>query len=232
MAIFYAPDILKEPILPEDESLHCSKVLRLQAGAEITIIDGAGGLFKAHITVPHAKHTEVEIVDKKYVPEKDYRVHIAIAPTKNMDRTEWFLEKATEIGINEITPLLCAHSERKQVNLERMSKILAASAKQSKNIRLPKLNPLTPFDKFVTEVQDDSRFVAHCTDSEKHSLLTVCPKSRSVVVLIGPEGDFSESEIALALSKGFVPVSLGESRLRTETAGVVACHIVNLAQQL
>lgn len=232
MAVFYAPDILRSPILPEEESLHCSKVLRLQVGDEVSIIDGRGGFFKARIIIPHAKRTEVEIIEKEIFEQKPFGVHIAIAPTKNMDRIEWFLEKTTEIGITEITPLLCAYSERKQINIERMFKILVSATKQSKHVFLPKLNPLCSFDKFIKEALADSLFIAHCMQAKRQALLDVCPKGKDVLVLIGPEGDFSESEILLALSKGFVPVSLGDSRLRTETAGVVACHIVNLVQQI
>jgi 16S rRNA (uracil1498-N3)-methyltransferase len=145
---------------------------------------------------------------------------------------EWFLEKATEIGVDEITPLLCSHSERKQVNAERMLKILVSATKQSKNMFLPRLNPLCPFEEFVMKAQAEGKFIAHCVDTDKKSLLNNCPKNKNVIVLIGPEGDFSDVEIALALSKGFTPVTLGDSRLRTETAGVVACHIANLVQQL
>lgn len=232
MAIFYAPDILKTPILPEEESLHCTKVLRLQISTEVSIIDGRGGFYKARVVVPHAKRTEVEIVEKEFFEPNPFGVHIAIAPTKNMDRIEWFLEKSTEIGITEITPLLCAHSERKQVNLERMFKILVSATKQSKHVFLPKLNPICSFNKFVEKASADKLFIAHCAENKKQLLLNVCPKGKSVIILIGPEGDFSETEITLALLNGFDPVSLGESRLRTETAGVVACHIVNLVQQL
>ena len=198
----------------------------------ISIIDGVGGLFSARIVVSHPKRTEVEILDKKFYPKKSFGIHIAIAPTKNMDRMEWFLEKATEIGVDEITPLLCSHSERKQVNAERMLKILVSATKQSKNMFLPRLNPLCPFEEFVMKAQAEGKFIAHCVDTDKKSLLNNCPKNKNVIVLIGPEGDFSDVEIALALSKGFTPVTLGDSRLRTETAGVVACHIANLVQQL
>ncbi len=232
MAIFYAPEILNTPLLPEEESLHCCKVLRLKEGEMISIIDGVGGFFSARIVVSHPKRTEVEILDKKFYHKKSFGIHIAIAPTKNMDRMEWFLEKATEIGVDEITPLLCSHSERKQVNAERMLKILVSATKQSKNMFLPRLNPLCPFEEFVMKAQAEGKFIAHCVDTDKKSLLNNCPKNKNVIVLIGPEGDFSDVEIALALSKGFTPVTLGDSRLRTETAGVVACHIANLVQQL
>ncbi len=232
MATFYAPDIATSSFLPEGESLHCSKVLRLRAGDEVTIIDGAGGRYTARVVAPHPKYTEVEIVAREQFSSRDFGVHVAIAPTKNIDRLEWFLEKATEIGIDEITPLLSEHSERKQVNLERMLKILISATKQSKNVFVPRLNPLCAFSDFVRAEQSESRYIAHCYKNEKRPLFLEPMKGRRVTVLIGPEGDFSEQEVGLALQNGFVPVSLGESRLRTETAGVVACHIVNLAQML
>ncbi len=232
MATFYAPDIATSPFLPEGESLHCSKVLRLHAGDFVTIIDGVGGRYTARVVAPHSKKTEVEIVAQEQFSSRNFGVHVAIAPTKNIDRLEWFLEKATEIGIDEITPLLCEHSERKQVNFERMLKILVSATKQSKNVFVPRLNAMCTLDHFVQTVEADSRYIAHCYKNEKRQLLTEPMKGKRVVVLIGPEGDFSEQEVELALQSGFAPVSLGESRLRTETAGVVACHIVNLAQML
>mgnify|MGYP003301745149 CR=1 FL=1 len=241
MAVFYAPDILRSPILPEEESLHCSKVLRLQVGDEVSIIDGRGGFFKARIIIPHAKRTEVEIIEKEIFEQKPFGVHIAIAPTKNMDRIEWFLEKTTEIGITEITPLLCAHSERKQINIERMFKILVSATKQSKHVFLPKLNPLTDFATLMEMYGDEAmrrkgeetmdKFIAHCYKDEKRELKDALRKGRDVLILIGPEGDFSEQEVEMAIANGFVPVGLGRSRLRTETAGVVACHTAVLLNE-
>ncbi len=232
MPTFYAPDIATNRFLPEGESLHCSKVLRLRTGDEVTIIDGAGGRYTACVVAPHPKKTEVEIVAQEHFASRNFGVHVAIAPTKNIDRLEWFLEKATEIGIDEITPLLCEHSERKQVNLERMLKILVSATKQSKNVFVPRLNPLCAFGDFVRNAEADSRYIAHCYKNEKRPLFSEPMKGKRVTVMIGPEGDFSEQEVELALQCGFAPVSLGESRLRTETAGVVACHMVNLAQML
>ena len=231
MATFYAPEIEKTLTLPEEESMHCARVLRLQAGDSVEVIDGVGGLFHCEIVTPHPKHTEVRIVEREYAKPPVCKVHIAIAPTKNIDRSEWMVEKATEIGIAEITPLLCRFSERKNINTERLRKIAISTTKQSKHIYLPKVNDLTPIDTFIKNNNDEVRFIAHCYEQKKEELFRVCPRAGSVVVMVGPEGDFSTEEVETALAHGFRPVTLGESRLRTETAGIVACHIVNLRQE-
>jgi len=231
MALFYVPS-LTVPVLPEEESQHAVKVLRLQVGEEITVVDGAGGLYKARITNPHPKHCSFEITETilEY-GKRDYRLHIAIAPTKNMERLEWFIEKATEIGIDEITPVICRYSERKIVKAERLEKIIISAAKQSLKAYFPKLNPQCSFDELMKTHQASQKFIAHCYEEDKRLLQNEITKASDVLILIGPEGDFSKEEVQKALSLGFIPVSLGNSRLRTETAGVVACHTVSLRNE-
>jgi len=231
MSLFYVPS-LTVPVLPEEESQHAVKVLRLQVGEEITVVDGAGGLYKARITNPHPKHCSFEITETilEY-GKRDYRLHIAIAPTKNMERLEWFIEKATEIGIDEITPVICRYSERKIVKAERLEKIIISAAKQSLKAYFPKLNPQCSFDELMKTHQASQKFIAHCYEEDKRLLQNEITKASDVLILIGPEGDFSKEEVQKALSLGFIPVSLGNSRLRTETAGVVACHTVSLRNE-
>lgn len=233
MTLFYAPDILENPFLPEEESAHCTRVLRLQAGAVVQIIDGKGTLYDATIVAPHAKRTEVKIVSAQ--PDfgrRPFRLHLAVAPTKNSDRFEWFVEKATEIGVDEITPLLCRYSERRAIRPERIEKILVSASKQSYKARIPQLNPMTAVDEFLQHVREPYRFVAHCYEGDKPHLLHVCPPKSEVVIMVGPEGDFSRDEVDLAVNQHFVPVTLGASRLRTETAGVVACHLAAVVNEI
>ena len=162
-----------------------------------------------------------------------YHLHIAIAPTKNMDRLEWFVEKATEIGISEITPLLCRYSERKVVKLERINKIIVSAMKQSKKSLLPQLNEMISFNDFIKKCEGhDNCFIAHCYNQNKQSLSQLYLKGNDATIVIGPEGDFSEEEVESALKNGFSPITLGESRLRTETAGIVACHTIQLLNSL
>ncbi len=232
MPVFYAPDILQQAVLPEEESLHAVKVLRLKTGDEISVVDGIGGFYRARISRPHMKHCEVEIIERLSEKDKrDYRLHVAIAPTKNIDRLEWFIEKATEIGIDEITPLLTHHSERKIIKPERLEKIIVSASKQSLKSFFPVLNPLTSFSDLLKKQAATQRFIAHCYNGDKKLLQHVCNKGGEVLILIGPEGDFSEEEVQQALASGFVPVTLGDSRLRTETAGVVAVATVQFANQ-
>jgi 16S rRNA (uracil1498-N3)-methyltransferase len=229
MALFYCPDISTACILPEDESQHAVKVLRLQASDNIIVIDGKGGYYEAEITLPHHKRCEFRIVKAtQHFGKRNYRLHIAIAPTKNIERIEWFIEKATEIGIDEITPLLCRFSERKNIKDERLEKIIVSAAKQSKKAYFPKLNPLAPFDQFLKNAKAENRYIAHCYELDKKQLSTELKGQKDVLILIGPEGDFSKEEVDAAMAAGFIPVTLGDSRLRTETAGMVACTTVQL----
>ena len=224
---FFAPDIAATLALPEEESRHCVRVLRLVEGDEIEVVDGAGMLYRCRIAMAHAKHCGVEIVSKQAcLPHWGRKIMIAVAPTKNLDRIEWMAEKCTEIGVDRITPLLCRHSERKVLKIERLHKIVVAAMKQSLKAQLPQLDELTPIEDFLAEDSDAQRFIAYCDESlprdERKSLAQVYEPSRDAVVLIGPEGDFDPQEVALALKAGFMPVTLGESRLRTETAALMA----------
>ena len=236
MYLFYTPQIVgtadeigKTYSLDEEESGHCVRVLRYTREDEILLTNGQGMTYTAVITNPHPKHCEFEVrtAEKQSKHHSNY-IHIAIAPTKNVERIEWFVEKCTEIGVDEITPLLCRFSERKQLRIDRLQKIILSAAKQSLTPYLPKLNEMTDCTEFIRGTEEETRFIAHCYKEDKRDLRNEIKPGKSVVVMIGPEGDFSEQEIAEALQHHFVPVSLGESRLRTETAGIVACHICNL----
>ena len=232
--IFYTPDITpddKTHTLPQEESQHAVKVLRMTSGDRISLVDGQGNAYDATITNPHQKRCEVEILSvESNVGAHPYRLHIAIAPTKLNERMEWFLEKCTEIGIDEITPILTAHSERKERKNERMEKIIVAAMKQSQKAFKPVLNEMTPVKKLIEQATEQQKFICHCHPGDKTPLKD-CTKGGSVLVLIGPEGDFSEDEVALAEGNGFKPCSLGASRLRTETAGIAACHTVELINE-
>ena len=211
------------------------RVLRYSVGDEILITDGKGTTYTARITNPHPKHCDFEIISReKQEPHHNFHLHIAIAPTKNIERMEWAIEKCVEIGVDEITPLLCRFSERKQLRTDRLEKIILSAAKQSLTPFLPVLHELTPYEEFISRQKPAvsyQRFIAHCYKDEKRFLKDEIEQGRDVLVLIGPEGDFSEKEVADALALGFIPVSLGNSRLRTETAAVVACHTAVLVNE-
>lgn len=233
MQLFYVPNISgAEVILDETESKHAIRVLRLQKGSIVRIVDGKGGFFEAEISDPNPKKCRIAIVKStSEFGKKDFHLHIAIAPTKNIDRFEWFLEKATEIGIDEITPLLTSHSERKTINPERLEKILVSAMKQSLKAYLPKLNDLISFKELIVNNKTGKKYIAYCDDIQKTHLKDLVSKGKDAIILIGPEGDFSPDEIQIALENNFEIVSLGTARLRTETAGIVACHIVNLINE-
>ena len=232
MQIFYAPDIESTLVLPEEESGHCVRVLRLAEGDEIMITDGNGNFYLASITNAHPKHCQVEITSS-WQQEKpwDAYIHIAVAPTKNMDRMEWFAEKATEIGIDEITCLNCRFSERKEVKTARLEKILVSAMKQSQKALLPQLNGMTDFKQFVRQPFNGRKFIAHCEEGEKPLIKSIYRPGENVLILIGPEGDFSPEEIKSAEENGFEAISLGKSRLRTETAALTACHTIHVLNQ-
>ncbi|MCI5681613.1 MAG: 16S rRNA (uracil(1498)-N(3))-methyltransferase [Paludibacteraceae bacterium] len=237
MYLFYTPDIAVSHCLSEEESAHCVRVLRYDRGDEILLTDGRGTTYTARITNPHPKHCEFEILSaEQQQSSHPFHLHIAIAPTKNVERLEWMVEKCTEIGIDEITPLLCRFSERKTLRTDRLEKIILSAAKQSLTPYLPTLHPLTDYEAFMREYASDrhtdtDKFIAHCYKEDKRLLKDLIVRGRDVLVLIGPEGDFSEQEVQTALREGFRPVSLGNSRLRTETAGVVACHTAILLNE-
>ena len=233
MQLFYVSNISgAEVIFDETESKHAIRVLRLQKGSQVQIVDGKGGFYEAEISDANPKKCRLLISkSQSEFGKKDFHLHIAIAPTKNIDRFEWFLEKATEIGIDEITPLLTAHSERKTINPERLEKILVSAMKQSLKAYLPGLNKLTSFKELVISNNAESKFIAYCDDIQKTHLKDLAIKGKNSLILIGPEGDFSPEEIKMALDNGFKVASLGSARLRTETAGIAACHIVNLINE-
>lgn len=232
MQIFYTPDIALNPVLPEEESGHCIRVLRLGEGDEILLTDGRGAFYKAAISRAHHKHCEVTILERWEQPALwNFKLHIAVAPTKNMDRMEWFAEKATEIGIDAISCLNCRFSERKEVKPARLEKILVSAMKQSQKATLPILTGMTDFKQFVAMPFEGRKFIAHCEEGEKPLLKQTYHPGENALILIGPEGDFSPEEIQLALTHGFEPISLGESRLRTETAALVACHTIHVLNQ-
>lgn len=232
MALFYAPDIETTWELPEDEAAHCLRVLRLGIGAELDLTDGKGHLYKTVISSIAGKHCYVEAKEIVETP-KGWKghLHIAIAPTKNIDRIEWMIEKATEIGIDEITFLNCRFSERKVVKTDRIERIVVSAMKQSLKSYKPIVNELVDFKRFLSAEHQGAKFIAHCYDSEKNLLKDVLASGIDATVLIGPEGDFSHDEVQAAIESGYTPVSLGNSRLRTETAGLVACHTFNLINE-
>lgn len=233
MHLFYTPDLAGDSYkLNEVESRHCTKVLRLTSGDTIHLTDGKGGLYKASITDASGKQCDVSIIEKKTeYGKRNFFLHIAVAPTKNIDRMEWFLEKATEIGIDEITPLLCKRSERDIVKTERLNKVITSAVKQSLKTYYPKLNEITRLKDLLNMPFDGKKYIAHCEETTRIPLKNAVSKSDNVMILVGPEGDFTNEEIVLAVSKGFEPISLGNSRLRTETAALVACHTINLINE-
>jgi len=227
--LFYTPDITTTLELPQEEAAHALRVLRLTEGDEVMLTDGKGSFFRAEIDVISGKRCYVRIVETS-TPEPLWQghLHLALAPTKNMDRIEWFAEKATEIGVDEITFLDCRFSERKVVKIERVEKILVSAMKQSLKPTLPRLNPMTPFMKFIAQPFAGQKFIAHCHEGEKEPLMQALVPGEDALVLIGPEGDFSPEEVQAAITHGFRPITLGKSRLRTETAALVAVHIMNM----
>ena len=228
MQLFYLENPENEITLSAEESKHAIKVLRKKKGDMLNFTDGKGNLFSTEITIADSKKTRVRIVESEPKPKQhNYHLHIAIAPTKNMDRFEWFLEKATEIGIDEITPIICSHSERKVIKTERGNRILLSAMKQSLKYHLPKLNEAISLTDFLKSNIDGTKYIAHCEDGEKNELKTL-NKTEKTLILIGPEGDFNQKEIDLALQNQFKAVSLGTSRLRTETAGIIAAHTINI----
>jgi 16S rRNA (uracil1498-N3)-methyltransferase len=230
MHLFYTPLFNGDDYtLPEEESRHCVRVLRLATGDPLSLTDGKGGLYRCRVTRADARRCEVTCVEKiEHHGRREFSLHVAIAPTKNIERLEWFLEKCTEIGIDEITPLSCERSERKTINPERLEKVIIAAMKQSVKAYLPALHPLTACRAFLHHHRDDLKCIAHCNPGERRGLHELYTPGTNVTLLVGPEGDFSPDEVRLAVDRDFHPVTLGESRLRTETAGIVACHAIHL----
>jgi 16S rRNA (uracil1498-N3)-methyltransferase len=229
MQLFYNPNIdetTENFSFNKEESKHIIKVLRKKDTDILFVTNGLGLLFETEITLASDNKCTVKIIAIEKAKPSKFHLHMAVAPTKMNDRFEWFLEKATEIGINEITPIFCDRSERKVVNKERFEKIILTAMKQSNVLFLPKLNEATTFKEFIKRKNEGLQLIAHCEEMDKKSLKSVLKPNENVTLLIGPEGDFSEKEIALALENNYNPVSLGDTRLRTETAAIVACHSV------
>jgi 16S rRNA (uracil1498-N3)-methyltransferase len=233
--------------LNEEESRHCQKVLRLREGDIVHLTDGKGTLFEARISDARSRKVTAEVISRQDgYGKRGYRLHMAVAPIKNIDRFEWFLEKATEIGVDEITPLICEHSERRQVRIDRLIKVITAAVKQSLKAYHPKLNEPVLLSKFLTSQSShfpasrlpsfhtnplpENKYMAYITNGAP-LLKQLYQKGADAVILIGPEGDFSPAEVETAIKSGYEVISLGESRLRTETAAVVACHTVQMINQ-
>ncbi|PTX43045.1 16S rRNA (uracil1498-N3)-methyltransferase [Christiangramia gaetbulicola] len=235
MQLFFNPEITEKDTqvtFSRDESKHIVKVLRKSEGDILNITNGKGLIFKAEIIIADVKQCTIKIISAEKEPPPPYYLHMIVAPTKMNDRYEWFLEKAMEIGVHEITPIICDHSERKVVKLERYERVLLSAMKQSLHSRFPKLNEPVTFKDFMEKKLHGSKLIAHCEDvMEKPYLQKKVHPWQAVNILIGPEGDFSKEEIDLALKYGWEQISLGDSRLRTETAAIVACHTVAMKNQ-
>lgn len=233
MIQFYAPDIETSGLLPESESGHCCRVLRMKEGDEVTVVDGKGTRFKCVIKEAHPKHTYVEILERELVPSHwGFELTLAVAPTKHADRMEWMLEKAVEIGVDKIVLLKCARSERKVMKTERLEKVMISAMKQSLKGVLPIIEEVTDFKSFVNNVADNvGKYFGYCSsDYHRADFAQNCKTNTPIIIMIGPEGDFSPEEVSFAVEQGFMPVTFGDSRLRTETAAlyaVTAAHVVN-----
>ncbi len=230
MNLFYSSNInVPQTVLGVEESKHIIRVLRKTENDEILFTDGKGFFYECRITDANPKRCVIEVINKEEGMDiYGCKLHIAIAPTKNITRLETFLEKATEIGIQDITPLICHQSERKEVKIERLQKIIISAMKQSLKSKLPKLNNTIKFEQFVKNDFLGQKFIAYIDNGVKMQLSDCMKPNEDTLILIGPEGDFSKEEVKLATSLGYIPVSLGKSRLRTETAGIVACHTVSM----
>ncbi len=235
MHIFYSPDINGDTaILSTEESGHCIRVLRLRLHEHVQLMDGKGGFYEAEITDASASACRLNILKPiHYNHSRSFKLHIAIAPTKNTDRFEWFVEKSVEIGIDTITPLLCQRSERRVLKTERLNKLIVSTMKQAINPVKPELNEMMDFKSFIKilPVSATNQFIAHCERQDLKPLKNSIIQGSDITILIGPEGDFSHEEILLAEKLGLLSVSLGKTRLRTETAGITACHTANLINE-
>lgn len=233
MIQFYAPDIEATGVLPESDSAHCCRVLRMKEGDEVAVVDGKGKRYRCVIIESHPKKTVVEIISSEEIPTHwGVKITIAVAPTKNADRMEWMLEKAVEIGVDRVVLLKCKRSERKVMKLERLEKVMISAMKQSLKGVLPELTEVSDFKSFVTTLGDDTqKFLGYCSSHyPRKEFAKECAAGGNVVIMIGPEGDFTTEEVEFAVANGFIPVTFGESRLRTETAalyGITATHIIN-----
>jgi 16S rRNA (uracil1498-N3)-methyltransferase len=234
MHTFYTPNIQSDEFfLSEEESKHCVRVLRLKEQDAVYLIDGVGGLYTAQITDSNLKKCKVVVNHKiKEFGKRNYQITIAIAPTKNIERFEWFLEKATEIGIDRIIPVISFQSERRQIKPDRLNKILIEATKQSKQAYLPVLEDVCNYKDLIKRHFDGKKLIAYCSEEKKPYIKDLVSIGENVVIMIGPEGDFSADEIKLALENGYKGISLGNTRLRTETAGISACHSISVINQI
>ena len=235
MQLFYAPEIsFPHYTLSEEESKHCIRVLRMGRGDELHLTDGRGVLYRCKIVDDNVKRCMVEVCEQTPATPLPYHLVMAVAPTKNIDRYEWFLEKATEVGVAEVYPIESAHSERRQIKLDRELKVITSAVKQSLKMFHPTLHDMTPVKQLMAQPFDGQKYIAHCNSElgEREYLGKILKKGGNVLILIGPEGDFSPEEITFALQNGFKPISLGDQRLRTETAAVVATVMVSTLNSL
>jgi len=230
MHFFYMPEITgKDIILSSEESKHCIRVLRLRKNETIGLVDGKGNLFNAVLMKPDQVNCSVRITEAfSQYKKRLYYLHVAIAPTKKAERFEWFLEKATEIGIDEITPLVCARSERSGINMERAERIIITAMKQSRRAYLPKLNSPKKFSRFITETQGKTKIITHCNSENLPNITKRMIPDTPAIIMIGPEGDFTADEVSQSLFCGFREAGLGQFVYRTETAGIMACHLFNI----
>lgn len=227
MQLFYHPNVVetdKTFFFDKEESKHIVKVLRKNEGDLLHVTNGKGFLFIAEIISASPSKCEVSVQSFQQEHSKKFSLHLAVAPTKLMDRYEWFLEKAVEIGVQTITPIFCDHSERTVVKMERIEKIVLGAMKQSNQLFLPKINEPMAYKNFISQPFEGQKLIAHCEETKKETLKNALMPNKNALILIGPEGDFSNKEIELAFQNNFKPVSLGTTRLRTETAAIVACH--------
>lgn len=236
MIQFFSPDIATSPELPESDSKHAVRVLRMKEGDRLQVIDGRGNVYLCRLADAHPKHAAVEVLSVSQQPLPwSQRLAVAVAPTKHMDRMEWLVEKMTEVGVNTIIPLLCDRSERREIKTERLEKIAVAAMKQSLKATLPEILPMTPLREVAAMMPDAQRMMAYCDPSiPRVDFAQTYRPGADTLILIGPEGDFSPPEIRLALDSGFRPVTLGNNRLRTETAALYAlsaCHILDDASR-
>lgn len=232
MIRFYAPDIASTGLLPESDSQHAVRVLRMREGDELLAVDGRGSVMRCRIVDAHPRRTAVEILNLTPEPLPwEQEIVAAVAPTKHMDRMEWLVEKLTEVGVNRIIPVLCDRSERKEIKVERLEKIAVSAMKQSLKATLPQIDPMTRFRDLVGMFPDMKKYVGYCDESvPRVDFAEIYTPRCPTMILIGPEGDFSPAEIRLALDSGVIPVTFGRNRLRTETAalyGVTACHVLD-----
>ena len=230
MHIFFEPNVAKNTVLSEKESNHAARVLRLSTSDEVIVLNGSGTEFHCAIDEINRKVCELRILSKKIYKPTKHTIHIAISPTKNIDRIEWFVEKCVELGIDEISFIISKNSERKILKIDRLERIAVAAMKQAKQVYLPKIHTISSYTEFLQQCKNSNKYIAHLVNDNRNSLKSI-PKESDYCVLIGPEGDFTPFEVEQALETDFLPVHLGTSRLRTETAGIAACHILNLMNE-